>query len=42
MHCLRCLLSFYKNYIVYHNVYHDYFGVFIEQHVFRLDQLLCQ
>ena len=30
---------FNKNYmyIVYYNVYHDCFGVFIEKHVFRLD-----
>ena len=35
-------LIFYKNYIVYYNVYHD---VFIGKHVytkFHLDWLLCQ
>ena len=28
-----CLLLFYKNYIVYYNVYCDYFGVLIEKHL---------
>ena len=38
-----CLLLFYKNYIVYYNVYCYYCGVFIETYVytkFRLDWLL--
>ena len=42
---LECLLLFYKNYIVYYNVYHDYLGVFIEIHVytkFHIDWLLHQ
>ena len=30
--CPYCLLLFYKNCIVYHNVYCDYFVVFIQQH----------
>ena len=37
------LRLFYKNYIVYYNVYCDYFGVFVEKHVntkFCLDWLL--
>ena len=37
------LLLFYKNYIVYYNVYCYYCGVFIEKHVyakFHLDWLL--
>ena len=29
-----CLLLVYKNYIVYYNVYCDYFGAFIEKHVY--------
>ena len=37
-----CLLLFYKSYIIYYNIYHNYFGVFIEEHniiyiKFRLD-----
>ena len=34
------VLLFYKNYIVYYNVYLDYIGVFIEMHVY--DWLLHQ
>ena len=40
-----CLLLFYKNYIVYYNVYCYYCGVFIEKYVctkLRLDWLLCE
>ena len=38
-------MLFYMNYIVYYNVYRDYFGVFIKNHVytkFCLDWLLFQ
>ena len=32
---VECIgLLFYKNYIVYYNVYRDYFGVFIEQYAY--------
>ena len=40
-----CLLLFYKNYIVYYNVYCCYCGVFTEKYVhteFHLDWLLCE
>ena len=40
-----CLLLFYKNYIVYYNVYCYYCGVFTEKYVytkFLLDWLLCE
>ena len=30
------VLLFYKNYIVYYNIYHDYCGVFIEKHVYTM------
>ena len=30
---MYCLRLFYKNYIVYYNVYHYYCGVFIEKYV---------
>ena len=45
MHCLRCLLLFNKNYIVYYNVYCFYCGVLVEKYAytkFRLDWLLCE
>ena len=46
MYCLRLfIVFFYKNYIVYYNVYCYYCGVFIEKHVytkFRLDWILCE
>ena len=29
------------NYIIYHNVYHDYFGVFIEKHLYIKFHLDC-
>ena len=38
-------MLFYKNYIVYYNVYHDYFRVFVERYVYatvHLDWLLYQ
>ena len=45
MYSLRLfIVFFYKNYIVYYNVYCYYCGVFIEKHVytkFRLDWILC-
>ena len=40
-----CLMLFYKNYIVYYNVYCYYCGVFIEKYVhtkFHLDWLLYE
>ena len=37
-----CLLLFYKNYIVYYNVYHYNCGVFLEKIKFHLDWLMCE
>ena len=37
---MYCLRVFYKSYIVYYNVYHNYFGVFIQKHVFTKFRLI--